>query len=104
MPPVSATVSIGVSIATTAGRRATDLYREADLALYRAKDAGRDQYALFDDELRASARPPPDLGDVAAQRDSRRIDWCPLYQPIVDLADGRIHAAEALVRIQDGDG
>ena len=32
-----------------------DLYREADLALYRAKDSGRDQYALFDDALRARA-------------------------------------------------
>ena len=39
-PPISATVSIGVSIATDAERDPSDLYREADLALYRAKDGG----------------------------------------------------------------
>ena len=50
-----ATVSMGISVAHDATRSAGDLYREADLALYRAKDAGRDQYALFDDELRARA-------------------------------------------------
>ena len=50
-----ATVSVGVSVAHDATRTAGDLYREADLALYRAKDSGRDQYALFDDALRARA-------------------------------------------------
>ena len=52
---IVATVSIGISVAESADRTPSDLYREADLALYRAKDAGRDQYALFDDALRAKA-------------------------------------------------
>ncbi len=97
-----ATVSIGVSVATDATRTPGDLYREADLALYRAKDGGRDQYALFDDELRARADQR-----LAAERMLRRALadslLVPVFQPIIDLKDGRIHAAEALVRIQDGD-
>jgi diguanylate cyclase (GGDEF)-like protein/PAS domain S-box-containing protein len=102
LPPVSASVSIGISIATTAGRRANDLYREADLALYRAKDSGRDQWALFDDELRAIA--DRRLASETLLRKAMAEDrLVPVFQPIVDLVDGRIHAAEALVRIQDGD-
>ena len=97
-----ATVSIGVSVATDATRTPGDLYREADLALYRAKDGGRDQYALFDDELRARADQR-----LSAERMLRRALadslLVPVFQPIIDLKDGRIHAAEALVRIQDGD-
>jgi diguanylate cyclase (GGDEF)-like protein/PAS domain S-box-containing protein len=97
-----ATVSVGVSVATDATRTPGDLYREADLALYRAKDGGRDQYALFDDELRARADQR-----LSAERMLRRALadslLVPVFQPIIDLEDGRIHAAEALVRIQDGD-
>ena len=97
-----ATVSIGVSVATDPARVPGDLYREADLALHRAKDSGRDQYALFDDELRARAD-----RRVSAETMLRRAiadkALVPLFQPIVDLADGRVHAAEALVRLVDGD-
>jgi diguanylate cyclase (GGDEF)-like protein/PAS domain S-box-containing protein len=98
-----ATVSIGISLAVDdAGRTPGDLYREADLALYRAKDSGRDQYALFDDELRARAD-----RRLAAETLLRRALaenlLVPVFQPIVDLVDGKVHAAEALVRIQDGD-
>ncbi len=97
-----ATVSIGVAVAGDATRTPGDLYREADLALYRAKDSGRDQYALFDDQLRARADQR-----LAAERMLRRALadslLVPVFQPIVDLVDGTIQAAEALVRIQDGD-
>ena len=112
-PPVStsvpaaealvATVSIGISVATDATRTPGDLYREADLALYRAKDAGRDQYALFDDELRARADRRLAAETAAAPRRSAENLLVPVFQPIIDLDDGRIRAAEALVRIQDGD-
>jgi len=98
-----ATVSLGISVATNPDRTHVDLYREADLALYRAKDAGRDQYALFDDDLRAQAE-----ARLAAERLVRRAvaqdAIVPVYQPIVDLADGRAHAVEALARIDTGDG
>ncbi|MDQ1605462.1 MAG: hypothetical protein QOE01_3307 [Actinomycetota bacterium] len=97
---VSPTVSIGISVATTPDRTASDLYREADLALYRAKDAGRDQYALFDDDLRARA-----VARLEAESLLRRAlaedRLVPVFQPLLDLDSGTITAVEALVRIED---
>jgi diguanylate cyclase (GGDEF)-like protein/PAS domain S-box-containing protein len=97
-----ATVSLGISVAHDATRTAGDLYREADLALYRAKDSGRDQYALFDDELRARAD-----RRMTSERLLRRAladnSLVPVFQPIIDLASGQVRAAEALARIRDGD-
>jgi diguanylate cyclase (GGDEF)-like protein/PAS domain S-box-containing protein len=98
--PITATASIGVSIATDPDRDPSDLYREADLALYRAKDAGRDQYALFDAQLRASADRRL-TAETLLRRALSQDCLVPLFQPIVDLGDGRMHGAEALVRIRD---
>jgi diguanylate cyclase (GGDEF)-like protein/PAS domain S-box-containing protein len=98
-----ATVSLGISVAASPDRTHLDLYREADLALYRAKDAGRDQYALFDDALRAraDARLESETLLRRALADDRLVA---LLQPIVDLGDGRVHAAEGLARIETEDG
>jgi diguanylate cyclase (GGDEF)-like protein/PAS domain S-box-containing protein len=97
---IVATVSIGISVAESADRTPSDLFREADLALYRAKDAGRDQYALFDDALRAKA-----VARLESEGLLRRAViedlLIPLYQPIIDLTDGRIIAMEVLARITD---
>ena len=98
-----ATVSLGVSVATSADRSHVDLYREADLALYRAKDAGRDQYALFDDALRsrAVARMKSESLLRRALTEDRLLA---VFQPMVDLTDGATHAAEGLARIAGPDG
>jgi diguanylate cyclase (GGDEF)-like protein/PAS domain S-box-containing protein len=96
------TTSMGISVATDPARTPGDLYREADLALYRAKDAGRDQYALYDDELRARADRRMAAETLLRKAISENL-LVPVFQPIVDLGDGRVRAAEALVRIQDGD-
>jgi diguanylate cyclase (GGDEF)-like protein/PAS domain S-box-containing protein len=97
---IVATVSIGISIAASPDRSPTDLYREADLALYRAKDAGRDQYALFDDELRARAVARMESESLLRRAISDDL-LTPVYQPIVDLDSGRIVAVEVLARIDD---
>jgi diguanylate cyclase (GGDEF)-like protein/PAS domain S-box-containing protein len=97
-----ATMSMGISVATDPARSPGDLYREADLALYRAKDSGRDQYALYDDELRARADRRMAAETLLRRAISENL-LVPVFQPIVDLSDGRVRAAEALVRIQDGD-
>ena len=98
--PVVVTASMGVAVVGEAGRGQDDVYREADLALYRAKDAGRDRYALFDDELRARA---VDRLDAEGRLRRALADGRLLVrvQPIVDLATGRIVGAEALVRVDD---
>jgi diguanylate cyclase (GGDEF)-like protein len=95
-------VSLGVT--STSGREvsAHELLSEADLALYEAKDSGRDRYVVFDDALRARAR-----GRHDAERSLRSAledgGLMLQYQPIVDLHTGWVVGSEALVRIMDVD-
>ncbi len=97
------TVSVGVAVTTRADHLVGDLMQEADLALYRAKDRGRDRHELFDDELQARA-----LRRLGTQRTLRRAlaaqDMYLLYQPIVRISDGRVLGAEGLLRVRDGAG
>lgn len=96
------TTSAGVAVTMDGGHSAEGLLQEADLALYRAKDRGRDRVDVFDEDLRARA-----VGRLGTERMLRRaIDEDRLqvaYQPIIDLASGCTVAAEALVRIWDRD-
>ncbi len=100
---VVATVSVGIAVATQAGVTPDDLVREADLALYHAKDTGRDRVAVFDSALRARA-----LERVGVESVLRRaLDEGGLrmyLQPVVGLATGEVQGAEALVRLLDADG
>ncbi|UER55376.1 EAL domain-containing protein [Kineosporiaceae bacterium SCSIO 59966] len=100
---VVTSASVGVAIARTSGHTTSDLMREADLALYRAKDAGRDRVALCDDETRALAVARVDVENVlraALDGDGLRVH----LQPVVDLASRTVVGAEALVRVATSDG
>jgi diguanylate cyclase (GGDEF)-like protein/PAS domain S-box-containing protein len=94
------TISIGVACTADGQRNAEELLAEADLALYRAKDKGRDRVAMFDEELRTTA-----VDRLVTERMLRRaLDEKRIvveYQPIVDLRTERPVNAEALVRIRD---
>jgi diguanylate cyclase (GGDEF)-like protein len=91
--------SVTASIGVASGRYATpdDLLRDADLALYAAKAAGKDRYALFDASLYAGAE-----GRLALEADlSTAVEddqLFLLYQPIFDLARQEMVGVEALVR------
>jgi diguanylate cyclase (GGDEF)-like protein/PAS domain S-box-containing protein len=98
-----ASVSIGIAIATSPERTYIDLYREADLALYRAKDAGRDQFALFDDELRARADDRM-TAEAMLRRALAENTLTAEYQPLINLEFGDIRGIEALARITLPDG
>ncbi|MGI4896250.1 MAG: putative bifunctional diguanylate cyclase/phosphodiesterase [Janthinobacterium lividum] len=77
-----------------------ELFRSADMALYRAKDAGRDRVAVYDSAMREDAQARRDAEHKvrrALRTNGLRVFW----QPIVDLCDERLVAAEALVRLQD---
>src|SRR5919202_2456611 len=93
-------IFVSASIGITIARRpesAEKLLREADAAMYRAKEGGRGRYELFDEEMRRHAferlRTESDLRR-AVERDQFRVH----YQPIVDVVDQRLVGVEALVR------
>ncbi len=94
---VVTTVSIGVAQNGELADTADDLLRQADVALYRAKERGRNRVELFDDSLRAmlDRQLDDELAVRAALAGDEIVPW---FQPVVDLATGRIVAAEALAR------
>jgi diguanylate cyclase (GGDEF)-like protein/PAS domain S-box-containing protein len=96
----SCTVSIGVASTSDSQRDPHELLREADLALYRAKDNGRDRAELFDEQLRSQG-----LARLATERLVRRAleeDRLVVhYQPVVDVRSRKVLGAEALVRLHD---
>jgi diguanylate cyclase (GGDEF)-like protein/PAS domain S-box-containing protein len=93
------TTSAGIALHTGAGDTSADLLRFADVALYRAKEAGRGRCEAFYPDMDGAALARLELEhDLrgALARDELRVR----YQPMVDLATGRVAAVEALVRWQ----
>lgn len=98
---VTVTPSIGVTLSVNPSVTTDELMREADLALYSAKSAGRNRVAMFDAPLRREAR-----HRVSVEQQARRAlaagDLFCEYQPVVDIDEGMVVLAEALVRLGDG--
>jgi diguanylate cyclase (GGDEF)-like protein/PAS domain S-box-containing protein len=91
--------SIGIAVAESADADPADLVRDADAAMYRAKERGRGRYELFDELLRKRV-----LTRLRTENELRRgIEQGELrvvYQPVVELEGGTVTAVEALVRWQ----
>lgn len=94
---VVVSASVGVALCTAGMKSAAQLLREADTALYAAKDRGRARLELFSDELyeRAEKRMQIESDLRAALREQQLFVE---YQPQVRLKDGRVVGVEALVR------
>ena len=89
--------SIGIAIAPQDGTDSGTLLRNADLALYRAKEAGRRTYAFFEESLNERAQQRRQLETdlrLALEREEFEL----LYQPLFDLEQNRICSFEALLR------
>ena len=100
--PVVVTSSIGIASARDAVDGATDLVRNADVAMYMAKANGKSGFAIFDPGMHAAIRERNELSvelKHAVELDQLRL----AYQPIVDLQTGRYAGVEALVRWQHPD-
>jgi diguanylate cyclase (GGDEF)-like protein/PAS domain S-box-containing protein len=94
---LSLTASVGIASSIESDADPAALLRDADAAMYRAKERGRARFELFDNALRDRAVERLDLElDLrgALDREELRIE----YQPIVSLAHDRVVGAEALLR------
>jgi diguanylate cyclase (GGDEF)-like protein/PAS domain S-box-containing protein len=94
---VVAAASMGVALSELGYERPEDILRDADIAMYRAKQKGGGRLEVFDRTMHARAvellRMETDL-----RRAIERKEFVVHYQPIVSLRDGRISGFEALVR------
>jgi diguanylate cyclase (GGDEF)-like protein/PAS domain S-box-containing protein len=99
---VSASVGVLKSTTTKYGRT-EDVLRDADVAMYSAKQAERGSYAVFEPPMRKAVK-----GRLQAVTDLRhalaRKELALHYQPVVELASGRTVGMEALVRWPHADG
>ncbi|MFD5752948.1 putative bifunctional diguanylate cyclase/phosphodiesterase [Streptomyces sp. NPDC127033] len=89
--------SIGIVEGPSAGRSPAEVLRSADITMYRAKAAGGNRYEVADPEADARAITRHGL-TTALPTALERGEFFIEYQPLVDLDDGTVHGAEALVR------
>ena len=89
--------SVGLAIGPRDGRTAEMLIRSADLALYRAKDAGRGVYRVYEPQLHVEAEERRVL-EIALRQALEKNEMHLAYQPVVDSDTGRLTGFEALLR------
>ncbi|WAH59213.1 EAL domain-containing protein [Pseudomonas silvicola] len=90
-------VSIGIATYPECGSNLDSLLRAADIAMYAAKQAGRQQYRYYDQDMNGRARSRLMLEDSVSSAIEKK-DFTLVYQPQVAIADGRLRGFEALLR------
>ena len=89
--------SIGIAVSDGSAYKPEELLRNADIAMYHAKTAGKSQYSLFDKSMHAEA-----IDSLTIENDLRKAIHCNellvYYQPIVDITTKRVAGFEALAR------
>jgi diguanylate cyclase (GGDEF)-like protein len=90
-------ISVGIACGDSSYLDADELIRDADLALYQAKQLGRKRFAVFDEAL------AKDMVDVLTMESElrkalRQNEFEPYFQPIFRLGDGKVVGYEALIR------
>jgi diguanylate cyclase (GGDEF)-like protein/PAS domain S-box-containing protein len=96
---VFVTASLGVALSGTADDTAENLLRDADTAMYRAKDQGRARTEVFDERTHQRAVHQLRTGNDLHRALERR-EFQVHYQPVVDVPTGTVAGFEALVRWQ----
>lgn len=96
---LAVTASIGIAVAAPGQTDPADLLRDADVALYRAKERGTARWVVFEPAMGAALRERAELEADLGQAPDRDELWL-AYQPVVDLATGAVVGVEALVRWQ----
>ncbi|PQV64006.1 diguanylate cyclase (GGDEF) domain-containing protein [Abditibacterium utsteinense] len=90
-------VSIGITLNNATYTQTEELLRDADTAMYRAKNAGRNRYEIFDRQMHSAAIERLELeSDLHRALDAQ--DFVLHFQPIIDLNTHKLVSFEALVR------
>ncbi|HUO27374.1 MAG TPA: EAL domain-containing protein [Candidatus Aquilonibacter sp.] len=97
------TASIGIAFSNAGATGASDVLRDAEIAMYRAKRAGKARYEVFDTTMQADAVKRLQL-ETDLRRGLELDEFRVHYQPLVSLQSGRIVGFEALTRWQRPQG
>ncbi|MGC9505024.1 putative bifunctional diguanylate cyclase/phosphodiesterase [Baaleninema sp.] len=98
--------SIGIVLGTSEYRTCEDVLRDADVAMYQAKQAGRGRYAIFNPQMQARAKARLDLenelrravGSESCCDEIASQEFHLYYQPLICLKTGKVAGFEALLR------
>lgn len=93
------TASIGIAVHNQGGRDAQTLIKNADIAMYRAKDQGKNNFQFYSTEMSSHLAEHLSL-ETSLRQAVERNELALLYQPRIDIGDGRVTGVEALVRWQ----
>lgn len=96
---ISATASIGVTSFQSKAANFTAIMREADIALYASKQAGRNRMTLFNEDMGIAEKKRHSI-EAEIKRAIEDGDFILHYQPRIDLRNGSVVSAEGLVRWQ----
>ncbi len=89
--------SIGICLVTDEYRQPEDMIRDADIAMYRAKSAGKGRVDIYNPEMHEYAKETMQIENdlrIAIQKNQLEV----YYQPVIDVRKGRIEGFEALLR------
>jgi diguanylate cyclase (GGDEF)-like protein/PAS domain S-box-containing protein len=89
--------SVGIALSSGPGDTPETLLRDADAAMYRAKESGRNRYEVFDSSMRVQAVERLDM-EQALRRALGRSEFRLFYQPVLDMETGTVVGVEALLR------
>ena len=94
---VFTSVSLGIALSSSGYEKPEDMLRDADIAMYRAKAAGRSRHQIFDADMHERAMALLRL-ETDLRRALERGELLAYYQPIIDLESRRLLGFEALAR------
>ena len=97
---VKASIGVVTARAGGTGQNADDLLRDADLAMYRAKDQGGERYEVFETSLRVDAE-RRDVEEAGLRRAIQNEEFAMVFQPVWSIAQDCFVGAEALLRWHD---
>lgn len=97
---ITSSASIGIVLKSSDSDDAASIMRDADIAMYRAKEAGRGKFKVFNQKMHAQL-----VAEVELENDLREAikneQLSLYYQPILDAVNGRLKGFEALLRWDD---
>jgi diguanylate cyclase (GGDEF)-like protein/PAS domain S-box-containing protein len=94
---VFVSASLGIALSNSEYNKADEILRDADMAMYRAKMAGKGRYEIFDDEMRERVQNTL-LWENELRDAIEKQNFCVYYQPIMNIKERKPVAFEAFLR------